>query len=204
MRNLNIFTEMYSGGISMIANLVGNRVTLRELQETDWVDVHSYASLPIVCKYQPWGPNSEEDSREFVQQVIFDSKEIPRSRFVFAAIVENKLIGSGEINIQDFIDRKGEIGYVVHPDFWRVGYATEIAKLLIAFGFTQLNLHRISATCDPRNVGSVKVLEKVGMLREGTVRDDFIIHDGWRDSHLYGILEHEWLETALSRKIIER
>lgn len=183
----------------MIASLVGNRVTLREMVETDWIDVHSYASLPTVCKYQPWGPNSEDDSREFVQQVIADSTEIPRSRFVFAVIVEEKLIGSGEINIQDFIDRKGEIGYIVHPDYWGFGYATEVAKILIEFGFTQLNLHRISATCDPRNLGSVKVLEKAGMMREGTIRDDFLIHNGWRDSHLYGILEHEWLENSTSR-----
>ncbi|MDN4491971.1 GNAT family N-acetyltransferase [Ureibacillus aquaedulcis] len=188
----------------MIASLVGNRVTLRELKETDWVDVHAYASLPPVSIYQPWGPNSEDDSWEFVQQVISDSKEIPRSRFVFAVIVDNKLIGSGEINIQDFIDRKGEIGYVVHPDFWGLGYATEVARILIEFGFTQLSLHRISATCDPRNIGSVKVLEKVGMVREGTIRDDFIIHDGWRDSHLYGILEHEWLENNTSKYNVDR
>lgn len=183
----------------MIASLIGNRVTLREMKEMDWNDVHSYASLPTVCKYQPWGPNSEEDSREFVQQVIADSNEIPRSRYVFAVIVEGKLIGSGEINIQDFIDRKGEIGYIMHPAYWGLGYATEVARILIEFGFTQLNLHRISATCDPRNIGSVKVLEKVGMIREGTIRDDFLIHNGWRDSHLYGILEHEWLEKFSSR-----
>ena len=191
---------MYLGGISMIASLIGNRVTLRELLENDWIDVHAYASLPSVSRFQPWGPNSEDDSLEFVQQVISDSTEIPRSRFVFAVILENKLIGSGEINIQDFIDRKGEIGYVVHPDYWGVGYATEVANILLEFGFTQLNLHRISATCDPRNIGSVKVLEKIGMMREGTIRDDFLIHNGWRDSHLYGILEHEWLEKTISQK----
>lgn len=184
----------------MIASLIGHSVTLREMLETDWMDVHAYASLPTVSRFQPWGPNSEDDSLEFVQQVVSDSNEVPRSRFVFAVIVENKLIGSGEINIQDFIDRKGEIGYVVHPDYWGLGYATEVAKMFIEFGFTQLNLHRISATCDPRNIGSVKVLEKVGMVREGTIRDDFLIHNGWRDSHLYGILEHEWLEQTTSKK----
>jgi ribosomal-protein-alanine N-acetyltransferase len=176
----------------MLTMLTGKRVILREMDKEDWMDVHTYASLPIVCQFQPWGPNSEEDSLEFVQQVILDSREIPRSRFVFAAVVDGKVVGSGELNIQDFIDRKGEIGYIVHPDHWGLGYATEVAKLLIEFGFTQLNLHRISATCDPRNIGSVKVLEKTGMIREGTIRDDFLIHNGWRDSHLYGILEHEW------------
>lgn len=176
----------------MLASLTGNRVMLRELEERDWVDVHAYASLTPVCKYQPWGPNSEEDSWEFVQQVLIDHKESPRSRYVFSMIVDEKIVGSGEITIQDFIDRKGEIGYAVHPDYWGRGFATEAAKLLIAFGFSKLNLHRIFATSDPRNIGSVKVLEKAGMIREGTIREDLLMEDGWRDSHLYGILAHEW------------
>jgi len=188
----------------MIASLTGKRVILREMEEADWLYVHAYASLPSVCRYQPWGPNSEEDSLEFVQQVLADSKEIPRSRFVFSVIVDDKLIGSGEINIQDFIDRKGEIGYIVHPDYWGLGYATEVAKVLIEFGFAQLGLHRISATCDPRNIGSVKVLEKAGMVHEGTIRDDFLIHTGWRDSYLYGILEQEWLENISSQQELKK
>ncbi|RHW40126.1 N-acetyltransferase [Lysinibacillus yapensis] len=176
----------------MLSNLTGRKILLREMKEADWVDVHKYASLSAVCEYQPWGPNSEEDSWEFVQQVLADAKEYPRSRYVFAMIAEEKLIGSGEIAIRDFIDRKGEIGYIVHPDYWGLGYATEMAKLLIDFGFSQLNLHRISATCDPRNIGSVRVLEKAGMAREGTIRDDFLLHNGWRDSYIYGVLEQEW------------
>lgn len=52
-------------------------------------------------------------------------------------------------------------------------------------------MHRIYATCDPRNIGSSKVLEKVGMTREGRLREDLLIKDRWRDSLVYSILEHE-------------
>ncbi|MGE7916079.1 GNAT family N-acetyltransferase [Lysinibacillus xylanilyticus] len=179
----------------MIDNLKGRRVILREMEEKDWIDVHTYASQPIVCQYQPWGPNSEKESQDFVKQVILDTTKNPRSRFVFAIIEKKMLIGAGEINIRDFTNREGEIGYIVNPEYWGMGYATEVSKLLIEFGFETLNLHRIFATCDPRNVGSSKVLEKIGMTKEGRIREDLLLKDGWRDSLLYSILEQEWIST---------
>lgn len=67
-----------------------------------------------------------------------------------------------------------------------------MAHLLVNFGFKELNLHRIYATCDPRNGASAKVLEKIGMVKEGRLRENLLIKGGWRDSFVYGILEHEW------------
>ncbi|MFC5602312.1 GNAT family N-acetyltransferase [Sporosarcina koreensis] len=168
---------------------------LREMEENDWIDVHKYASQEMVCRYQPWGPNSEQESEEFVKQVIIDAKKKPRSRFVFAITLrENEeMIGAGEINIRDYTNRVGEIAYIVNPQYWGKGYATEVAKLLIAYSFTDLKLHRIFATCDPRNIGSLKVLEKTGMSQEGRMREVLLIKDGWRDSLLYSILEQEWI-----------
>ena len=178
----------------MTSILVSSKVFLREMEEKDWMDVHKYASNVTVCKYQPWGPNSEEESQDFVNQVLVDAKRVERTRFVFS-IVEKEtgsMIGAGEFNIRDYQNKAGEIGYIVHPDYWGKGIATEAAKLLIDFGFDQLNLHRIYATCDPRNIASSKVLEKIGMVQEGRMREDLLIKDGWRDSFLYSILEKEW------------
>lgn len=180
--------------------LVGQNITLREIIESDWKDVHTYSSLPIVCKFQPWGPNTKDDSIDFVKQAVSDAKQLPRERFVFVINLNGKIIGASEITIRDFIDQKGEIGYVVNPSYWGHGYATEAATLLVQFGFEKLGLHRIYATCDPRNIGSIKVLEKIGMIREGTIRDDFLLKGGWRDSHIYGILEHEWNPSEIKIK----
>ena len=172
--------------------LSNERVVLREMVISDWIDVHRYASQAIVCQYQPWGPNTEEESEVFVSQVVEDSIKVPRRRFVFAIIYQEAMIGAGELNIRDFTNRAGEVGYIVNPNYWGKGIATEVASLLIDFGFNELNMHRIYATCDPRNIGSAKVLDKVGMTREGRIRDDLLIKDGWRDSLLYSILENEW------------
>ncbi|MFS0690958.1 GNAT family N-acetyltransferase [Sporosarcina sp. 179-K 8C2 HS] len=178
----------------MINNLQSDIVILREMEENDWKDVHKYASQQKVCQYQPWGPNSEQETKDFVQQVLRDAKKEPRSRFVFAVIVKEsgEMVGAGEINIRDFSNRVGEIAYIVNPQYWGKGYATEVAKLLIAYGFNEFSLHRIFATCDPRNIGSSRVLEKIGMIKEGRMRENLLLRDGWRDSLLYSILEHEF------------
>lgn len=170
------------------------RVILREFTKEDWLGVHRYASQEIVCRYQPWGPNSEEESKGFVEQVMKDASKEPRIRFVFAVITkeDGQMIGAGEINIRDATNRSGEIGYIIHPDYWGKGIATDVANQLLDYGFSALSLHRIYATCDPRNIGSSKVLEKVGMTLEGKIRENLLIKDGWRDSLLYSILEYEW------------
>ncbi|MEK5070195.1 GNAT family N-acetyltransferase [Sporosarcina sp. FSL K6-1508] len=177
----------------MTIKLKSKRILLREMEEKDWIDVHTYASQPTVCQYQPWGPNTDKESQDFVKQVILDARQNPRSRFVFSIIQQERLIGAGEISIRDFTHREGEIGYIINPAYWGMGYATEASKLLIEFGFEVLHLHRIFATCDPRNVASSNVLEKNGMTKEGRIREDLLLKDGWRDSFLYSILEHEWI-----------
>ncbi|MBO1581594.1 GNAT family N-acetyltransferase [Bacillus sp. XF8] len=169
---------------------------LRELTNHDWIDVHKYASQDKVCEYQPWGPNTVEDSKDFVKQVIKDASQEPRTRYVFAIVEKDieRMVGAGELNIRDFTNKNGEIGYIVNPDYWGKGLATDVANLLIDFGFSELKLHRIYATCDPRNIGSSKVLEKVGMTKEGRMRENLLIKGGWRDSLLYSVLENEWKE----------
>jgi [ribosomal protein S5]-alanine N-acetyltransferase len=131
-----------------------------------------------------------------VNQVIKDASVEPQSRFVFAIVEEatNRMIGSGELNVNDFTNKEGEVGYIINPDYWGRGIGTCIANFLIGFGFKELKLHRIFATCDPRNISSSKILEKVGMTREGKLRENMLLKDGWRDSLLYSILEHEWEE----------
>ena len=178
----------------MSNHLESERVILQEIEKKDWSDIHKYASQPIVCQYQPWGPNTETESKKIVEQVLEDAKAASRSRFVFVVIqkIDGRMIGSGEFNLRDQINKVGKIAYIINPDHWGKGFATEVAQILIEFGFNEFNLHRIYATCDPRNIGSIKVLEKIGMTKEGRMREDLLMKDGWRDSLLYSILEQEW------------
>lgn len=175
---------------------IPEKIQLRELAEEDWKSVHAYASLEIVSRHQAWGPNSEEDSRAYVREVLEEAKAVPRTRFVFAiALPEEKMVGAIELSIRDQTNRVGEIGYILHPDYWGQGIAAKAAKQVLQFAFSDKGLHRVYATCDPRNLASCRVLEKIDMLREGQLRESIWLRDGWRDSLVYSILEQKWREA---------
>ncbi|WP_456274728.1 GNAT family N-acetyltransferase [Bacillus sp. AK031] len=175
-------------------SLNNERIYLREFIESDWVGVYKYASQNIVSKFQVWEPNSTEDSKEFVNQILIDKSKSPRTRYVYAIILKetDEMIGAGEINVRDFFNKSGDIAYIINPNYWGKGLATDVAKILIRFGFEDLNLHRIFAYCNPENLGSLKVLEKAGLTQEGRLRENLLMKDGWRDSFIYSILESEW------------
>jgi RimJ/RimL family protein N-acetyltransferase len=164
-------------------------VTLRPIEMRDWQRVHEWASTEPACRFQPWGPNSPEDSRQFVADALAAWEQDPIRRRVWAAEAEGQgLVGLGELAVQSVKHRQGEIGYAVHLDLWGKGYGEAIARGLLQRGFGELGLHRITATCDPRNVASDRVLQKVGMVHEGTLRGTHLLRDGWRDSNLYALV----------------
>lgn len=175
-------------------HLQGNSIALREFALDDWSAVHDWASRADACRYQAWEPNDPEETRAHVRSAIAAAAARPRMQYVLAAVLGDTdcVVGSGTLSIRNERFRSGEIAYIVHPDYWGRGLATEIAGLLLRLGFGHLGLHRISGTCDPRNVGSARVLRKVGMIHEGRHRHAMLIRDGWRDSDVYAILEHEW------------
>ena len=170
------------------------RLTLRDFVLEDWAAVHEWAVLPEAIRFQAWGPNTPEETRAHVQRAIQATQQQPRTDYTLAAVLDatGRVIGSGSLLVRSERFRTGEIAYILHPDFWNQGFGTEIALSLLGFGFEQLHLHRIAATCDPRNIASGRVLQKAGLTYEGRLRQTLLIRDGWRDSDCYAILEHEW------------
>ncbi|MFD8197537.1 GNAT family N-acetyltransferase [Streptomyces wuyuanensis] len=169
-------------------------MTLSGIELADWRAVHSWASLAQVCRFQTWGPNTEEQTRAFVATAVGAWAHSPQQRFAYAARIEGDVAGMGEPHVRSGGQRQGEIPYAVHPRAWGQGVGTAIGKELLARGFEDLELHRIHTTCDPRNLGSARVLGKLGMTWEGRHRHTALIRDGWRDSDVFSILEDEWRE----------
>jgi RimJ/RimL family protein N-acetyltransferase len=87
--------------------------------------------------------------------------------------------------------KAGKLGYAIAADEWGRGYATEAVRLLVDFGFKQLECHRISAAIGPDNAPSIAVIRKLGFAYEGRLRDHVHTNGAWRDSLLYSLLEHE-------------
>lgn len=167
-------------------------VTLRRIELNDWPAVHSWAGLEQACRYQSWGPNSEEQTRAFVRTAVEAQSHSPQQRFVHVARFEDELVGMGELHVRSRRHRQGEIAYIVHPRTWGRGVATAVGQELLTRGFGELGLHRIYATCDPRNLASSRVLTKLGMTYEGRHRHTALLQDGWRDSEMFSILDAEW------------
>jgi [ribosomal protein S5]-alanine N-acetyltransferase len=177
------------------------RLILRQFREDDWPAVHEYGSDPETVKYMPWGPNTEQDTRDFIKRELAYQKAQPRLVYNFAVIErsDERLIGACAVSIRSIndLERKvysseGEIGYILNRQYWNQGYMTETARRVMIFGFEELKLHRIFATCDPANTGSYRVMEKIGMQREGVLREYRNMKGKWRDFLFYSILEQKY------------
>jgi RimJ/RimL family protein N-acetyltransferase len=178
-------------------SLLTHRLVLRGFEEADLAAVQSYASDPQRPGYVDWGPNSEEEARDFVRSAIASQSTNPRERFDFAIVLrgEGPLIGGCGLNVSAGNDHEASIGCFIAYDYRGQGYATEAAYRLLAFGFRELGLHRMVATCGAENVASWRVLERIGMRREGYLVEESWQMGRWRDSLLYAILNQEWVRA---------
>jgi RimJ/RimL family protein N-acetyltransferase len=93
--------------------------------------------------------------------------------------------------------RQGELGFIVHPAHQGKGYATEATRPLLAFAFETLGLHRVVGRLEVRNVGSARVLEKLGMRREAHLVENEWVKGEWQSEFVYAILGREWTNTRL-------
>ena len=165
---------------------------LRPVVAEDWTSVHAWAQVPEVSRYQPWGPNTPTETEAYVAAAARAWTDPALTWHVWAAVGgQDTVLGLGELTVHG-TDGVGEIGYAVHHEHWRQGLGRSLARLLRDVGFERLGLHLVYATCDPRNVASVSVLRSIGMQHEGTLRQNLRLRDGWRDSHVFGILRDEW------------
>lgn len=171
--------------------LESERLLLRDFVEDDWRAVHGYSSDPEVVRFMVWGPNDEAQTHAFIKRMLAQPVQQPRSAYELAVVrkADGQLIGACGLRLRSVEDREGDIGYVFSRAAWGQGYATEAARTMIDAGFRQAGLHRIYATCDPRNLASARVLEKSGMQREGRLRQHKLAKGAWRDSLLYAVLE---------------
>ena len=167
-------------------------ITLRPIDIDDWAAVHKWASTIEACRYQAWGPNTVAETKAFVAQAASQWGHEPQDRYVWIAENGGDVVGLGELKIQSRRWRQGELGYAVHVKHWGRGLGTAIARSLLSIAFDSMDLHRVMATCDPRNLASTAVLTKVGMTFEGRLRHTIKIRDGWRDSNIFSILADEW------------
>lgn len=174
------------------------RLILRDFIKADWETVLTYQQDPLYLRYNEWTSRTADEVRQFIQMFLDQQRQEPRIKFQFAVTLKpsGQLIGNCGVRRDSPEAHEGDIGYELDPRFWGQGYATEAARAVLHFGFTQMNLHRITAWCVADNVGSARVLEKLGMQQEGRLRDHQYFKGRWWDTLSYAILYDEWRAQA--------
>jgi [ribosomal protein S5]-alanine N-acetyltransferase len=177
--------------------LTTDRLILRDFVEDDWPAVLAYQSDPRYLRYYEWTHRTAEEVQEFIGWFLRAQAEQPRIRFQLAVVLKanGQLIGNCGIRKAAPDARQADIGYELAPDYWGNGYATEAARAVVHFGFTQLRVHRIHADCVADNLASARVLEKIGMTLEGCLRENQYYKGRWWDTLLYAMLESDWRTT---------
>jgi ribosomal-protein-alanine N-acetyltransferase len=174
------------------------RLVLREITEGDFERIHGYATDPEVVRYVPWGPNTEQDTHDFLARTMIAAVAEPRLEYVFGVELREEpgLLGSVGLYIRPEDTDQAMLGYAYDRNAWGRGIATEAALAMVGMGFDLLGFRRIWASCDPDNQGSRRVLEKVGMTVEGLLRRDLVIRGEVRDNLVWSILEDEWRDRT--------
>lgn len=173
--------------------LTTERLILREFTQNDWPALFAYQSNPRYQQYYPQVKRSQLEVMQFVEKLILWQNEDPRTKFQLAIVLksERRLIGTVGVRKHKDTDQQAEVGYEINPIYWGRGYATEAGRAMLAFGFRDLQLHRLWAACIAENTASSRVLEKLGFIREGQLRENQYFRDRWWDTFIYSMLEHE-------------
>lgn len=174
------------------------RLLLREFVPEDFVDVHAYASDLETVRHMAFGPNTEEQTRDYLErQCPRERSEQPRMHYNFAIQRRDtgRVIGGISLHLNWRRD-DGVLGAVIHRLESGRGYMTEAMKGLMGIAFEDLGLHRVHAVCDVENAGIIRVFEKSGlrlegrMVRRGKSRPD--APEPYFDQFGYALLREEW------------
>lgn len=172
------------------------RLTLRRITPNDLEDVYDYAKEPELTKYLLWHPHTDRAyTRSYLSYI---DKEYKRGNFYDWGIVYlGHLIGTVGFTSFDFNNNAAQIGYVINIKYKGLGIATEAVKTVIRFGFEYLNLERIYARYIIGNDASRRVMEKVGMTYEGTMRRAVMCKGAYRDVGICSIVREEYMNGTV-------
>ena len=169
------------------------RLTLRFLSETDLPAVYEIFSHPEVMRYWSYPPWTELSQAE---KWLLNIQEGYQSGTALQLGIERQadavLLGTCTLFQFHAASRRAETGYALGRPYWGFGYMHEAMQALLGYAFQTLNLNRLEADIDPRNLASAKTLERLGFQKEGHLRERWIVNDEVSDTALYGLLQRDW------------
>ena len=165
------------------------RLIARRFDPRDLQPFVAMRNDPDVARFQSWSSFSDADGREFLNWV---APRKPGDIGWFQFALEHKQTGlfAGDcgLRILESDPRLAQIGYTIARAHWNKGYATEVVAALTSYAFASFPFHRITASVDPRNPASCRVLEKAGYVKEAHFRQSEWFKGEWADDVVYARL----------------
>jgi RimJ/RimL family protein N-acetyltransferase len=152
--------------------------------------LHSSASVMRYWDAPPWSERGRVD--RFIAACLQMADEGSGTRLAIDRVSDGAFIGWCGLTRWNPDYRSASLGYCLDDEAWGHGYATEAARALLLWAFDALDLNRVQAETDTRNVASARVLEKLGFVREGTLREDCVVNGEVSDSWVFGLIHREW------------
>jgi RimJ/RimL family protein N-acetyltransferase len=146
----------------------------------------------LATEHMSFDPRARDQVAVVASDTITHARTEPRTVYGLAVTATGSpdLIGYATLAVE--AHRAGQIGFLLNPAYWRQGYGTETVRMLLVFGFGELELHRMWGVRSSKNLGSAAVMLRNSMIEEGRIRDHVFTHGSWCDSVTHSILENEW------------
>ncbi len=172
----------------------GPRLRLRPFRSADRENVFALYCDKDAVRY---GFSPKMDTLEDADALIERTRKCAADREVFhwgAALVEtDEIVGHATLFDWEREHRRAEVGYSIRRDAWGRGLGTAALRVLVEFAFGPLDLRRLEADVDPRNTASLRLVEKLGFVREGYLRERWELAGEIQDAVYFGLLKREWL-----------
>jgi RimJ/RimL family protein N-acetyltransferase len=174
-------------------SLATARLHLRAFEDTDADDIFALHSNAYVVRYWDSPPWTERARAEkFIATCRQMEQDGSGVRLAVNRVSDGAFIGWCTLSGWNPDFRSASLGYCFSEAAWGHGYATEAARALLTWAFDALDLNRVQAEADTRNAASGRVLEKLGFVHEGTLREDCIVNGDVSDSWVFGLIRREW------------
>lgn len=174
-------------------DLATRRLRLRDLDLADCDAMFAIEGDAESVRYQDYEPRTREQCRSYIERDIA-SRSPERWRFNLAVTLagDSRFVGRVGLDVKAPERAVGELWFILDRALRGRGLMPEAATRMVELGFAEMGLRRIYMDCDPRNLAAVRVAEKVGMRREGQLRESVRIKGEWCDSLIFALLAREW------------
>ena len=171
------------------------RLVLRQMTHADAPEVFKLRAEPSVSEYIAREPYTKpEEVTEFIDKITKGITNNENGYWAIALKTDNKLIGTCCIWHISQEHERAEIGYELHPDFQGKGIMQEALPMLLTYAFKTLKLHSIEAVVYPKNMPSIRLLEKFGFVREAYFKENFRFRNKFQDTAIYTLLTQNFIK----------